>query len=494
MQKEMIIRPRPIPAYSRALLAVGLLALIFFIQHGENQLRRVQKSGVLVAITRETPLAHFSHKPDPDHFERRVVEMFARHLGVKSRVNYANNVQELLDAVDSDFADVAAAGLAVDVERTPPIRYSRPYITVEEQVVYLSGHDKPKTWDDLQEAHIVVPEGSSYEKRLQAQQIKYPKLTFETADKDTLTLLDEVANGKLEYTLADSLDLAEYQQYYPHLRVGFEAVGEQALGWGFKPLTHYPGLYTLLEHAKGFNIGVDTLTLLQTKLKKDNSLVNAANTFFASIERSGELDWLVDVYYSYLRDFDFVDTHTFHRRIQNTLPLYASTFKAAADDIFDWHLLAALAYQESHWNPDAQSPTGVRGMMMMTLAAAKEVNLHNRLDPVQSIHAGKEYLSRIYEKLPPEITGQDRIWIALASYNIGPAHIADVRKWIAAANGDPNRWQEIREWLPKKTQPAWHRQSKHGYARGYEAVKYVENIRAYYEILKGLMLKQGEKA
>lgn len=491
--KEDIIGHRPIPAYSRALLAVGLISLIFFIQHGENQLRRIQKNGVLVAITRETPLAHFSHKSDPDHFERRLVELFARHLGVKSRVNYASTIQELLESVDSDFADVAATGLAVDVDRTPPIRYSRPYITVEEQVVYLSGNDRPKTWDDLEHAHIVIPEGSSYETRLKKQQIKYPHLTFTTEDADTLTLLDRVANGKIEYTMADSLDLAKYQQYYPHLRVGFEAVGEQSLAWGFKPLTHYPGLFVLLEKLKYFNIGVDKLTFLQQRLKKDDSLVNAANHFFSSIEKSGELDWLVDVYYSYLRDFDFVDTNTFHRRIEHTLPIYRSTFKAAADDVFDWQLLAALAYQESHWNPDAQSPTGVRGMMMLTKAAAKEVNLHNRLDPVQSIHAGKEYLSRIYEKLPEEITGEDRIWIALASYNIGPAHISDVRKWIAQANGDPNRWQDIREWLPKKTQATWHSKSKHGYARGNEAVKYVENIRAYYEILQGLMLKQGKE-
>lgn len=479
-------------AYGRALFAIGLVSLIFFIQQGESQLKRIKKSGVLVVITRETPLAHFSHKPDPDHFERRLADLFARHLGVKTRVNYASTVQELLVTLDDDFADVAAAGLAAGVARTPAIRYSQPYMTVEEQVVYLSGNDKPKSWADLKNAHIVVPMGSSFEAKLKEEQAKHPELTFEVRDTDTLTLLDEVANKQVEYTMADSMELAEYQQYYPLLRVGFEAIGEQQIAWGFKPLTHYPGIYTLLETAKKLGIGVKILTTLQDKLKKDDTLISEANKFFASIEKTGELDWLVDVYYSYLQDFDFVDTNTFHRRVENILPLYESTFKAAANDVLNWQILAALAYQESHWNPDAQSPTGVRGMMMMTKAAAKEVRLHNRLDPVQSIHAGKEYLWRIYEKLPPEIIGADRLWIAMASYNIGPAHIADVRKWVAQANGDPNRWQDIREWLPKKTQAAWHRQSKYGYARGNEAVKYVENIRAYYEILQGLVLKREQ--
>lgn len=469
-------------SYAMAMVAVGLIVLIFFIQQGESQLRRIKKSGVLVVITRETPLAHFTHKPDPDHFERRLADMFAGHLGVKSRIDYATSIRELLKTVNTNFADVAAAGLAANVERKPPIRYSKPYMTVEEQVVYLSGGDRPKNFADLENAHIVIPSESSFEKTLALQQEKYPQLTFNTENTDVLNLLEEVANGKIEFTMADSLELAAYQQYSPHLRVGFEAVGEQPIAWGFKPLTYYPGLYTLL--------GQFGLTEWQNALRKDDSLIDVANQFFDKIQQSGELDWLIDVYFQYLQDFDFIDTDTFHRRVAQTLPLYESTFKAAEREALDWQLLAALAYQESHWNPNAQSPTGVRGIMMMTLAASKEVKLENRLDPVQSIHAGAEYLERIYNKLPPEITGPDRVWIALASYNIGPAHIADVRKWVAAANGDPNRWQDIREWLPKKTQAAWHSKSKYGYARGNEAVKYVENIRTYYDILKGLILKR----
>ncbi len=477
-------------SYGQALLAVGLIVLIFFLQQAESQLRRIKKSGVLVVITRETPLAHFSHKPDPDHFDRRLVELFAQHLGVRTRLDYATSIRELLVTVDRNFADVAAAGLAVNIERDPPIRYSRPYMTVEEQVVYLSGNDRPKDFEDLENAHIVIPVGSSYEKTLTAQQLKYPNLSFEVENTDTLSLLEAVAEGKIEYTMADSLELAEYQQYYPNLRVGFQAVGEQSIGWGFKPLTYYPGLYAMFGHLKKLGIAPAFFDELQMGLRKDDTLVDAANQFFSSIEKSGELDWLIDVYFKYLQDFDFIDTDTFHRRVANTLPLYESTFKAAEREALNWQLLAALAYQESHWNPDAVSPTGVRGIMMMTLAAAKEVKLENRLDPVQSIHAGAEYLERIYNNLPPEITGPDRIWIALASYNIGPAHITDVRKWVAEAKGDPNRWQDIREWLPKKTQATWHRTSKYGYARGNEAVKYVENIRTYYDILQGLMLKR----
>ncbi len=467
-----------------------MLALIFFIQHGESQLRRVQKSGVLVAVTRATPLAHFTQQRDPDHFERRLTALFARHLGVKSRMTYATSVSELLSDLNFDFADIAAAGLTANVERTPPIRYSQPYLTAEEVVVYLSGNDKPTTFQSLENKQIVVPADSSYEATLRAKQSEYPHLTFKTENTDALTLLDQVAKGEIQYTMADSLELAAYQQYSPHLRVGFKAIGEQPIAWGFKPLTYYPGLYTLIEYLKKFDVYVSLLNKIQSRLKKDDSLVNAANRFFDTIEKTGELDWLVDIYYTYLQNFDFVDTDTFHRRVESTLPLYESVFKAAASDTFDWVLLAALAYQESHWNPNARSPTGVRGIMMMTMAAAKEVNLQNRLDPVESIHAGAQYLKNIYDKLPTEITGRDRLWIALAAYNIGPAHITDVRKWVSSAKGDPNRWQDIREWLPKKTQATWYRTSKSGYARGNEAVKYVENIRTYYDILQALMLKK----
>src|SRR5690606_15594009 len=114
--------------------------------------------------------------------------------------------------------------------------------------------------------------------------------------------------------------------------------------------------------------------------------------------------------------------------------------EAARRENFDWKLLAAVAYQESHWKPDATSPTGVRGMMMLTNATAEEMNISNRLDPAESIEGGARYLRSIEQRLPEEITGNDRLYMTLAAYNVGLGHLYDARKIVSTLGRDPDRW------------------------------------------------------
>lgn len=78
---------------------------------------------------------------------------------------------------------------------------------------------------------------------------------------------------------------------------------------------------------------------------------------------------LEEKYLGHVGSFDYVDTKTFLSAIDSVLPNFRPLFEKHANEI-DWKLLAAIAYQESHWNPQATSPTGVRGLMMLTRATA----------------------------------------------------------------------------------------------------------------------------
>ncbi|HET9679599.1 MAG TPA: transglycosylase SLT domain-containing protein, partial [Gammaproteobacteria bacterium] len=157
--------------------------------------------------------------------------------------------------------------------------------------------------------------------------------------------------------------------------------------------------------------------------------------------------------------------------------------KAAKQFNVDWRLLAAIGYQESHWDPTAVSPTGVRGLMMLTKVTAHSLGIYNRTDPKKSIFGGAEYIAYMHSRIPEDIPEPDRTWMALAAYNVGISHLEDARVITEIRGGDPDRWVDVRENLPLLSQKKWYSRTSHGYARGMEPVIYVENIRSYYDIL-----------
>ena len=164
--------------------------------------------------------------------------------------------------------------------------------------------------------------------------------------------------------------------------------------------------------------------------------------------------------------------------------------EAARAHGFDWTTLAAMAYQESHWNARARSPTGVRGMMMLTLNTARELGIDSRLDAVQSIHGGAQYLAKLRRRLPSEIREPDRTWLALAAYNVGYGHLKDAMKLADEQGKRTDAWYEVKEMLPLLEQKVHYRRTRHGYARGKEPVTYVTRIRNYEDILRDRLRRE----
>lgn len=180
-----------------------------------------------------------------------------------------------------------------------------------------------------------------------------------------------------------------------------------------------------------------------------------------------------------------VEETIFLRHMRTRLPRYVVMFKheARRHDLA-WHLLAAQAYQESRWNPRAVSPTGVRGIMMLTRNTSSAYGIENRHDPRASISGGARYFAWLMERVPPAIEEPDRTWVALAAYNVGLGHIHDARRLARQLGKDPNRWSDLREVLPLLAQKQYYRSLSHGYARGWEPVVYVKRIRAFEKLLR----------
>jgi len=224
----------------------------------------------------------------------------------------------------------------------------------------------------------------------------------------------------------------------------------------------------------------------------DTSLLDAAREYFDRVGADGRLAELMERYYGHTDRFDYVGTRTYLRHIDARLPRYREYFEAAAAEYgFDWRLLAAMGYQESHWNPRAVSPTGVRGIMMLTNSTAEAMGVADREDPVESIRGGARYLRRILDRMPDDIPEPDRTWMALAAYNVGLGHLEAARRIAETRDLDPHRWADVRDSLPLLTQEKWYRRVRSGYARGWEPVRYVDNIRRYLEVLAWITADPG---
>ncbi|MDU5839139.1 MAG: membrane-bound lytic murein transglycosylase MltF, partial [Pantoea sp.] len=255
--------------------------------------------------------------------------------------------------------------------------------------------------------------------------------------------------------------IALLQRIHPQLAVAFDVTDEEPVTW-------------YVPHS-------------------DDSSLNAAMLdFFNSMGEEGVMARLEEKYLGHVGTFDYVDTRTFLRAIDVTLPEIKPLFEKYAASI-DWRLLAAISYQESHWNPLATSPTGVRGMMMLTRNTADSLNVEDRTDTEQSIRGGSLYLQRMMEKVPATIPEDERIWFALAAYNMGYAHMLDARKLTAKQGGNPDSWADVKLRLPMLSQKRYYAQTTYGYARGHEAYNYVENIRKYQLSLVGYLQEQEKR-
>ena len=354
----------------------------------------------------------------------------------------------------NEEAHIAAAGLTITGARKKIIRFSPPYQDTHQQVVYRLGTVPPKGVADLVGRQLEVVSGSSHAERLTALRNDHPELEWvEIESQSTEELLQTVSEGLLELTVADSNIVAITRQYYPDLRVAFNLGESQQLAWAFP-------------------------------LSDDNSLYDRATFYLTKLQKSGELGRLIERYYGASDRFDYTNLAVYQARIESRLPSYQPFFERAGKKYkMDWRLLAAIGYQESYWDPQAVSPTGVRGLMMLTQVTAKQLGVSNRVDPGQSIDGGSHYMRTLIDKIPSSIKEPDRTWMALAAYNVGINHLEDARIITRRRGRNPDRWKDIKESLPLLSRRAWYRKTKHGYARGIEPVRFVTRVRTYYDVL-----------
>ena len=449
-----------------AIIALTLLqGCDFFSKNQTLSVDTIRDNGELVVHTRYAPTIYYiDREGNSAGVDHDLISAFAASHGIDVRFEVHDSLEEIFEALHNGSGHLAAAGLTELDLRKQNLLASTPYQHVTEQVVCRRGGQHPKNIPALAQVGLTVVAQSSYVSQLNTLKLQHPELQWQTANgANTEELLQQVWNKEIDCTLADSNIVAINRRYHPELVTPFDLTEDQPLVW-YMPARAAP---------------------LQTSI----------NQWLADYQNSGELDQLLERYYGYVEIFDYVDTRKYVNRIEKRLPEYEDAFKqAAAQFELPWTLLAAQAYQESHWNSTAKSPTGVRGLMMLTLTTAKEVGVADRLDPHQSIKGGADYLNRMRQRLPEDIPEPDRTWFALAAYNVGMGHLKDARTLAQRLNKDPNRWADLKEILPLLSKKEYYKTVNYGYARGSEPVTYVSRIRNFEDILIQHLSARGDDA
>ena len=426
-----------------------------------NDLEAIKARGELIVITRNNSACYYEGPQGPTGFEYDVAKAFADYLGVQIKPVVIEEEADMVQALRNGEADIIAAGIPFGKRSARLLALGPGYLEVKQQVVGRRGGTSPNDISDISGSSIWMTSSSARIETLNALKAQNPGLSWQTlSDYSSEELLQMVWNRSLPLTMVESHTLAMNRRYYPELVVEFTLGEPRKLAWAMHP--------------------------------QNRGLQREVNRWFARTDTKNTIRDLTDYYFSHLEDFDYVDLARYRRRITQRLPKYQGYFQEAARQYgLDWQLVAAQAYQESHWNPRAKSFTGVRGIMMLTQETAKTLGLKNRLEAKESIFAGTQYLARLTQLIGDEVTEPDRTLMALAAYNLGFGHLQDARTLAERLGKPSNTWSGVRSVLPLLQKKKYYSTLSHGYARGNEAVQYVDRIRTYHKILVMATMPDG---
>ena len=386
-------------------------------------------------------------------FEYDLAKAFADYLGIRLKVKIADKWESMIPELTNCTGDFIAASMTITPARQKQVAFSDGYNEIQQHIIVHRSNLSIKKAENLTGKIVHVRKGTSYQERLTALREEGIDLGIVLhEDIPTQELIRQVEEKKIEVTIADNNIAMLNRRYYPRVLIAGPISDKEYLGWAVN--------------------------------RNARHLLGRINSFFKIIKKNGKFDEIYNRYYANVEFFDYLDLRAFHKRIKIRLPKYIQIIEKAADNHnFDWRLIAAQIYQESHFNPNAQSRKGAYGLMQLTGNMASSLGVDDIFDPEQNINAGVKYLKYLYDHYD-QAYGTDRLFIALAAYNIGMGHTWDARNLAREMDLDPNKWSSLAKTLPLLGYYKYNENTKYGYARGTEPIRYVKQIMIYYDILK----------
>jgi len=427
-------------------------------------LEQIRDRGQLRVATLNQPTSYYLGAHGAQGYEYRLASAFAARLNVQLVIVPARDINALRELIDDGDADLAAAQLTATAEWRRVALASNTYQRVAQLVVQRRGAKSARNISALRGARLVVQSGSPQLQLL--QQLRgggAPYLSWTELPHTQANPLDWIASGDADYAIVDANAFEFARHLNPGVVVAFALPDPRSMQW----MVRRDGL----------------------------DLRNAINGFIVDAERNGLLARLSREARAEIHDFEFLEAQRYQADIEQRLPQLRPWFEEAANAAgLDWRLLAAVGYQESKWQSNTASDDGAAGIMMLMAPTAEAVGVKDRSDPRQSIMGGAAYFADVLRMIPARVVEPDRTWMALAAYNVGFGHLEDARILAQAHGRNPDSWDDVSKWLPLLAEEKWYSQAKRGYARGWEPVEFVEQVRGFLAVLEWLDLDRRQDA
>lgn len=428
-----------------------------------SHLSKIRDRGKIVAVTDFNSHGYFIYRGSLMGFQYELLNSFSEYIGLDVEIVVENDLVQALKDIKNSKYDILAMDLAITKTRKETIAFTDP-IYQSQQVLIQKLPDnwrKINTWDEI-ESHLIrdaidlqgktvhVKKGSVFYNRLK-------NINLETGGdiqivEDDLSideLIKQVADGEIDFTICDSHVAAINKKYYRNIDIETNLGSySQNLAWAVP-------------------LGSDSLLLM-------------INKWLAEYKKSKEFYFVYNKYFKNSRTTQMAKSEYFSYSGGKISP-YDDLIKEYSKKInWDWRLLASLIYQESKFNPGAQSWTGAFGIMQMMPTTAEQYGISDTSSVVEQIQAGIKYISLIDKQLEPLVKDSlERRKFVMASYNAGLAHVLDAQRLAAKYQKDPQKWDDnVDYYLLNKSNPKYYNDSVvyYGYCRGVEPYNYVREI------------------
>jgi peptidoglycan lytic transglycosylase F len=440
------------------MVALAAAVLLASCSHAPepDALQQIRARGELRVVTLNLPTCYYLGAQGPEGLDYDLASRFAGELGVRLRIYAVASEAAMRSELAAGRADIAAAQVTANPEWWKVGEAAAPYAEIPQLVVYRRDQPRPRDTLQLETAKLAVRAGSPQEHLLaRMKAILAPHLSWVETAPSAADPLEDVDSGQARYAIIDARTYSYAHHLYPDIDVGFTLPEKRPVQWIVR--------------------------------RGGAGLVHAVNDFFQTVMSSGELAHLMQKESGDASSFQYEELRLFQVSLTQRLPLYRAWFQqAAAKYGLDWRLLAAIGFQESRWDPQATSPNGATGVMMLTsnTAVAMGIRQRDRMNARDSIFAGARYLAELRSMVPTHIPEPDRTWFTVAAYNVGFGHMEDARIIAQRLGKNPDSWADVSQELPKLAEPRWYLRAKCGYAQGWQPVEYVKHVRQFMQLLE----------
>lgn len=444
-----------------------------YIEPIYRDLDTIQTEGKLRALIHYSSTSYFIYKGVPQGFEYELLSLYADHIGTTLEVVPIKSLDSVFIELNKGAADIAAANLTVTEERKEQVYFTHPVLITKQVLI----QRKPTNWKKLKKKQvedslvrsvhelagkkIVVREHSSFFKELKRieNEIKQDiEIEFVPGSFTSEDLIEMVAFGEKEYTVADKNIAMVNEWYYPNIDAKMVLSKHQDIAWAIR--------------------------------NNSDSLLVSVNKWLGEFQKTKKFKSLLNKYFKNQHLVKNRVKHQYYTLSSGQISMYDELIKKHAPSIgWDWELLAALIYQESHFNNAARGWGDSFGLMQFMPETGARFGVDFSSGPEQNIIAGTKYIAKLNAIWEPEVEDkEERIKFILASYNAGPGHVIDAKNLAVKYGKNPKLWSDVGYFLLNKSKRKYYNDDvvKHGYYKGFIAYDYVNEIMDRYHHYKNI--------